>query len=127
MSVKWMNRRASCTAQTGVRAAAMRAAGGMIERLEPRELLSGTQTTYPIGGANAATWDGSHVHIVAGPDGNLWFTDPGDHAIGRLMPNGQVTLFPLSGAGAAGGTAASQSPIDIIVGSDNNLWFTDTG
>ncbi|MDB5357532.1 MAG: putative antibiotic hydrolase [Phycisphaerales bacterium] len=127
MSVKWMNRRASCTAQTGVRAAAMRAAGGMIERLEPRELLSGTQTTYPIGGANAATWDGSHVHIVAGPDGNLWFADPGDHAIGRLTPNGQVTLFPLSGAGTAGGTAASQSPIDIIVGSDNNLWFTDTG
>jgi len=31
--------------------------------------------------------------ITAGPDGNLWFTEPGTNRIGRITPTGTVTEF----------------------------------
>jgi virginiamycin B lyase len=52
--------------------------------------------------------------ITAGPDGNVWFTEPITGVIGRITPAGQVTEFP---------TPVSD-PIDITTGSDGNLWFT---
>jgi streptogramin lyase len=59
--------------------------------------------------------------IVAGPDGNLWFTE--SHAIGRITPSGAVTEY---------GTANGLNPGnmlfgDIALGSDGNLWFSDDG
>ena len=55
--------------------------------------------------------------LTAGPDGNLWFTAntallSGD--IGRLTPDGQVTLFPLKTHTLVSG---------ITTGPDGNLWF----
>ena len=29
--------------------------------------------------------------IMAGPDGNLWFTEPGANKIGRITPAGAIT------------------------------------
>jgi virginiamycin B lyase len=50
---------------------------------------------------------------VAGPDGALWFTEPGVSQIGRITPDGTVTNeYP-----GAGGS-------EITVGPDGNLWFT---
>jgi streptogramin lyase len=68
--------------------------------------------------------------LVAGPDGNLWFTAfdsipvpglPGgrpDHdAIVRLTPAGVYTVFPLPWPGTF--------PDGISPGPDGNLWFTE--
>lgn len=55
-------------------------------------------------------------HLVFGPDGNVWFTDSGNH-IGRMTLQGQTTLFevPTALAGLS----------SITVGPDSNLWFTE--
>jgi hypothetical protein len=59
--------------------------------------------------------------IVAGPDGNLWFTEAANYVattynIGRLTPSFQFQEFVLPGR---------RSPQDITVGPDGNLWFTE--
>jgi streptogramin lyase len=53
--------------------------------------------------------------ITAGPDGNLWFADPGsDPGIGMINPTSHaISQFRTPGF----------QPRDIIVGPDGNLWF----
>jgi streptogramin lyase len=58
--------------------------------------------------------------IVAGPDGNLWFTEYYSGNIGRITPTGTITEFIV----AAG---KNMSPSGITLGADCNLWFTDPG
>src|ERR1019366_9283446 len=59
--------------------------------------------------------------IVAGPDGNLWFTE--SHAIGRITPSGAVNEY-----GTANGLNTGNMLFgDIALGSDGNLWFSDDG
>lgn len=53
--------------------------------------------------------------IVAGPDGNMWFTEPKGDKIGRITPAGTITEFPLPEPDAG--------PYSIAVGPDGNLWF----
>ena len=56
--------------------------------------------------------------IVAGPDGNLWFTEAfAGNRIGRITPDGVLTEFTVP-------TAGSQ-PLGITAGPDGNLWFTE--
>lgn len=54
--------------------------------------------------------------IVSGPDGALWYTDPGARKVGRLTTAGVATEFPC-GSGI--------SPTDIVTGPDGALWFTN--
>ena len=58
--------------------------------------------------------------IVAGPDGNLWFTSAGSDRIGRITPSGVITTFP-DPAGQV------DDPRRITVGPDGALWFTSFG
>jgi virginiamycin B lyase len=53
--------------------------------------------------------------ITAGPDGALWFIDPGMDVIGRITASGEYTLEASAGAELSDG---------ITVGADKNLWFT---
>ena len=53
--------------------------------------------------------------IVAGPDGNVWFTENTAPKIGRSTTAGVITEFPTSG-----------NPTSITVGQDGNLWFTES-
>lgn len=53
--------------------------------------------------------------ITTGPDGALWFTDPGNDVIGRITTQGVYTLQQPVGTEVSGG---------ITVGPDKNLWFT---
>jgi virginiamycin B lyase len=53
--------------------------------------------------------------ITAGPDGAIWFTDPGNDVIGRITTDGNYTLQQSAGVELSSG---------ITVGPDNNLWFT---
>jgi streptogramin lyase len=54
------------------------------------------------------------VKIVAGPDGNLWFTEAA--GIGKISTAGNVTEYPIATTGT--------SPNGIAVGPDGNLWIT---
>jgi virginiamycin B lyase len=56
------------------------------------------------------------MHIVAGPDGALWFTEVGGNALGRITTSGVLTEFPFGGF--------NTSPDGITVGADDRVWFT---
>jgi streptogramin lyase len=61
-----------------------------IEGLEDRRLLSIAITEFPIPTANADTGA-----IAAGPDGNIWFTEPDQNQVARINPTTHViTEFP---------------------------------
>lgn len=54
--------------------------------------------------------------VTTGPDGNIWYTDPGSNKVGRLDPaTNVVTEFTLPTAGS--------NPIGITTGPDGALWF----
>ncbi len=55
--------------------------------------------------------------IVAGPDGNLWVTDPATNGLWRVTTSCGVTFFPLASANAG--------PESITVGPNGALWFTE--
>src|SRR5947209_13020404 len=60
---------------------------------------------------------------IAGPDGNVWFTDSGTTpAIGRVTPAGAITEF-----GHADGLNTGSAPDHLTAGADGNVWFTDRG
>jgi streptogramin lyase len=89
--------------QTGV------VVGDIIERISPQ---TGSVTTFNVGTAS-----GSASSISAGPDGNLWFTEPDADEIGRITPSGQITLFNVPTAGS--------EPTGIVAGPNGNIWFTE--
>jgi streptogramin lyase len=77
-------------------------------------------TGIPVGAMNPGSVPGT---LVAGADGNVWFTDAGlTPAIGRITPGGTITEFSSglnAGALLVGGGLAA--------GPDGNIWFTDHG
>jgi virginiamycin B lyase len=83
---------------------------------------SGTITEY--GTANGLD-SGSMVYgsIVAGSDGDMWFSDDGTiRAIGRITPAGVITEY-----GTADGLNAGAVPENLTLGPDGNVWFIDNG
>ncbi len=96
---------ATLVAWAGVAGPAQAAVGDIAERTVP----GSTGMNNPdSGGLN---------RIVNGPDGNLWFTDGGTNAIGRMTPAGAFTRFPV--------TTTDGNPQDITTGPDGALWFTE--
>ena len=80
---------------------------------------SGDVKNYSLAPADINV-SGFSSQIVAGADGNLWFTEPG--AIGVFSPTsdsviGQITLPTTSG---------TQTPAAIAIGPDGNMWFTES-
>jgi len=82
--------------------------GDFIDRIS----LSGGVTTFNVG-----TTNGTPESISAGPDGNLWFTEPDANVIGRITTAGQITLFNVP-------TPGSQ-PTGIVAGPNGNIWFSE--
>ena len=77
------------------------------------------QVTEYSSGLNAGAYP---TGIAAGPDGNLWFADPGaTPAIGRITPGGTITEFS---SGLPAGSAAGR-PDGNATGPDGNIWFSD--
>ena len=106
--------RALAIAATGVGVLSATAAAGTVP-------LSTCLTSGAGGRAGLLTTPSANsvpTAIVAGPDGNLWFTEPGANAIARSTPSGQITEFPVP---------AGVRPHDIASGPDGNLWFTSSG
>ena len=79
--------------------------------------LSATPGTGAIAEYLVPTANSQPVSIVAGPDGNLWFTEFRGNKIARMTTTGAATEFPIP-------TANSQ-PDDMDVGPDGNLWFAE--
>jgi streptogramin lyase len=77
----------------------------------------GTITEY-TGGLNSGSFPGD---LVAGTDGNVWFTDRGStKAVGRVTPSGAITEYST-------GLNSGSDPAVIVAGADGNVWFTDFG
>jgi virginiamycin B lyase len=76
----------------------------------PASAAAGTITEFPT--ANSGPFG-----ITAGPDGNLWFADPGGNKIGRITTGGAITEFRIH--------TQSSFPVGITTGPDGNLWFTE--
>ena len=92
-------------------------------------LLGGCGSNQPIPTAKIAQFSlvdgGSHPReIVAGPDGNLWFTEYVFNRIGRITPNGAITEFPLL-LNENDSYEAAHQPYGIVAGPDGNIWFTE--
>ena len=60
--------------------------------------------------------------IVAGPDGNLWFTEPFVNQIGKISSaTGVITEYQVSNTGVP-----LSFPNGITYGPDGNLWFVES-
>jgi virginiamycin B lyase len=80
----------------------------------------GVAGAAPLGQITEFTAPGSNpAQVVAGPDGNLWFSDR-NGAVGRITTGGTVTRFT---SGLNPGSAVSS----IAMGPDGNMWFSDPG
>jgi streptogramin lyase len=94
--------------------------GNAIGRITPAGQI--TEFPLPIPTPTAASvafpfTAGDPTGIAAGPDGNLWFTEPTGNLIGRISPDGKnVTLYPIP---------SYAGPEGITAGPDGNLWFTE--
>jgi streptogramin lyase len=56
--------------------------------------------------------------VASGPDGNIWFTEFGSSAIGKMSTGGTVLgEFPV--------TTPGSGPFWVTAGPDGNLWFTE--
>jgi streptogramin lyase len=62
-------------------------------------------------------------HLTQGPDGAIWFSDPGDGAIGRISADGSVNEFPVP----ATATNPAPTPDEIAAGPEGLVWFTEDG
>jgi streptogramin lyase len=67
--------------------------------------------------------------ITLGPDGNLWFTESGAGAIGRMTATGALSQFTLpdvstKSASSGAGESSPIHPEAITAGPDSALWFT---
>ena len=82
---------------------------------------TGATATFTPSGSSTLPLNSNPISITLGPDGNLWFTDPGTQQIGRITPAGIVTEFA-SQVGALGLGTEYES---IVKGPDGNLWFTE--
>jgi virginiamycin B lyase len=69
----------------------------------------------PVGSVKLFVDSGMSVdRVTPGPDGNLWFTNFGDNAVGRITPNGEIKAFTDS---------RLVGPVSIVAGADGAMWF----
>lgn len=59
---------------------------------------------------------GTPQALTAGPDGNVWFVTADPAAVGRILPSGSVTTFPLTG---------DAEPAAITPGPSGDLWLAE--
>jgi streptogramin lyase len=84
------------------------------------DIIGVVTTTGTITTNTLVTPTSDPLGIVAGPDGNLWFTEAGSRSIGRITPAGSLTYFGVP-------NSTFSAPQRIAAGSDGNLWFTMGG
>jgi len=76
--------------------------------------------TIPIAEFSVPTAGAGPGGIVAGPEGDLWFTEIEANKIARITPAGAIVdEFPVPGS------LLTELPAGIVLGPDGNLWFTE--
>jgi virginiamycin B lyase len=75
----------------------------------------GTMARFPIPG-RARQRSEAPAAIVAGPGGDIWFTDPGLNRIGRVTPGGRITEYRVR-----------LGPEALVAGRGGRLWFAGPG
>ncbi len=60
--------------------------------------------------------------IITGPDGNLWFANGNADVIGRVTPQGQITLIRVVAPSAP--DASNIAVQAVAAGADGNVWFS---
>jgi streptogramin lyase len=90
-----------------------------VNNLEVYDPSVGFLKPYSLAPANIDV-TGFNSQIVAGPGGNLWFTEPG--AIGIFSTTSDTVIGQVS-LPTSGGT---QMPAAITVGPNNTIWFTES-
>jgi streptogramin lyase/sugar lactone lactonase YvrE len=93
-----------------------------LESLETRALMASI-TEYPITVGTQSLGNGL-VGITGGPDGNVYFTDTLNNAIGQITPSGAIKELPLPPAN--GGGFFKNGLDGITLGADNKLAFTES-
>ena len=58
---------------------------------------------------------------MAGPDGNLWFTEAGSNVVGRITPRGVISEYAIPSR-----DGVRSDPTNLTVGPDHALWITLT-
>jgi hypothetical protein len=94
--------------------------GGVIERIAPDGTVS--DFSLPAGEPRPRiepVLDPLRMTLTAGPDGNIWFSDPYANQIGNITPDGTVTEYAVPTPGSF--------PAGITTGPDGNIWFTEMG
>ncbi|HKI33564.1 MAG TPA: Ig-like domain-containing protein [Gemmataceae bacterium] len=85
-------------------------------RIGEVNLATGAISEFPIPTSNSEPGQ-----IVAGPDGNLWFSESQGHKIGEINPvTDAINEFPVPSA--KGNLSGA-----LTIGPDNNLWFSEAG
>ncbi len=100
--------------RAGLVLAAVCAVVAVVLVARPSTATAGSASFVELGGLTPAA---APARITTGPDGNLWFTEPGASRIGRMTPTGVVTEFPT--------LTPAAGPTGITTGPDSNLWFTE--
>ena len=96
LRTEWRRWKGQASGSSSRRRAASRRS--QVEGLEGRALLASV-TEYPVPGGNVS----SHPdQIVAGPDGNLWFTTLKPTTIGEMTTSGKFTVYPIPGNARCG-------------------------
>jgi streptogramin lyase len=80
---------------------------GFCGRIAPDGAI--VERTSPCGGT-----------LVTTPDGSLWFSGAGQCEVGRILPRGRVTLYPIKGFAHSESACAIPS---MLVGPDGALWL----
>ena len=93
--------------------------GSIIERITS----DGTASDFPLPVRDPTPrgpeLDPSRMTITAGPDGNIWFSDPFANQIGNIAPDGTITEYAVP--------TPDSFPAGITTGPDGNIWFTEMG
>ena len=77
-----------------------------------------TFTVYTPGETPGFLSTAAPIDITADSAGDIWFTDGGTPAIGRIAPDGSVTEFTT-------GLPPHALPYSIVAGANGNMWFSD--
>jgi streptogramin lyase len=90
--------------------------------MEARRLMASI-TEYPIPGGTTSLGNGL-FGITGGPDGDVYFTDTQDNAIGRITPSGVITELSLP---ASNSLSFFKNGLDgITLGANGELVFTES-
>src|SRR5579862_4009630 len=106
---------AACSGPSGV--STLRAPSGP----GPTTLRSNSLTFTVFTAGQTPGFLSSAVAIDIAPDsnGNMWFTDAGTPAIGRIASDGTVTEF-------SNGLIQGAHPYSIVAGLNGSMWFSDS-